>query len=396
MSTLPHISPNASRIAQRVESVPPSGIRRFFDISATMKNVISLGIGEPDFTTPRHILDVGIQALARGETHYTSNSGMQELREALSRKYDALYGVRFDPESELLITVGGSEALQLAMIALLNPGDEVIVVEPSYVAYKPAVVFAGGVPVVVETRAENNFEVTGADIEAKVTPKTRMIFIGYPNNPTGAVLPRERLMEIAAVAEKHDLLVVSDELYDRLIYAGFQQICFSSLPGMKDRTILIAGFSKNYAMTGWRVGFIAANPTLLAAIRKVHQYIIMSAPTVAQFAAIEALENGDAAVEQMRLAYDARRRLLVGGLNSIGLPTFEPKGAFYCFPDIRPTGLTSEEFSEALIHEEQVAAVPGSAFGACGEGYVRMAYTSSLEQIERALRRIERFVKRRM
>ncbi len=388
------LTPSCTRIAERIQSIPPSGIRRYFDISATMKDVISLGIGEPDFTTPRHILEVGIQALARGETHYTSNSGILELRQALSRKYNALYDVHFDPEDEILITVGGSEALQLTMISLLNPGDEVIVVEPSYVAYKPSVVFAGGVPVVVETYAENNFEVTAEDIEAKITPKTRMIFIGYPNNPTGAVLPRERLMDIARVAEKHDLLVVSDELYDRLIYAGFKQTCFASLPGMKERTILIAGFSKNYAMTGWRVGFIAANPTLLAAIRKTHQYIIMSAPTVGQIAAIEALENGDEAVEEMRQAYDERRQLLVSGLNEVGLKTFEPKGAFYCFPDIRSTGLNSEQFAERLLYEEQVAAIPGTAFGECGEGYVRMAYTSSTNQIAKALERIARFVRR--
>ncbi|MDR0965832.1 MAG: aminotransferase class I/II-fold pyridoxal phosphate-dependent enzyme [Myxococcales bacterium] len=387
-------SPRSLQIAQRVASVPPSGIRRFFDISATMKDVISLGIGEPDFTTPQHILDAGIEALRRGETHYTSNSGILELRQAIARKYEALYGVRFDPEDELLVTVGGSEALLLAMLSLVDPGDEVIVVEPSFVAYKPAVIFAGGVPIVVEARPENDFEVTGADIEAKITSKTRMIFIGYPNNPTGAVLPRERMLEIAALAEKHDLLVVSDELYDRLVYSGFQQTCFSALPGMKERTILVAGLSKNYAMTGWRVGFIAANPALLAAIRKVHQYIIMSAPTVAQIAAIEALENGEVAVEQMRQEYDARRKLLVGGLNAMGLPTFEPKGAFYCFPCIRSTGLTSEQFSEGLIFEEQVAAVPGSAFGDCGEGFVRMAYTSGLPQIAEALERIERFVKR--
>ncbi len=385
---------NATRISEKARTVPPSGIRRFFDIAATMKDVISLGIGEPDFTTPKRILDAGIDALQRGETHYTSNSGLLELREAVSRKYASKFGVSFDPEAELLITVGGSEAIQAAMLAVIDPGDEVIVVEPSFVAYKPSVVFAGGVPVVVETRAENNFEVTAEDIERKITPKTRMLFIGYPNNPTGAVMSRERLLEIAKVVEKHDLLVLSDELYDMLTYGGHQHVSFASLPGMKERTLHIGGWSKNYAMTGWRVGFVGANPTLLGAIRKVHQYMIMSAPTMGQIAGLEAMEHGDGAVAEMVAEYDKRRRIIVSGLNRIGLPTFEPKGAFYCFPDIRPTGLTSEEFSEKLLYGEHVAAVPGSAFGACGEGFVRMAYANSTKNIEEALNRIEQFVRK--
>jgi aminotransferase len=380
-------------LSAKVRSVPPSGIRRFFDIAATMKDVISLGIGEPDFVTPDAIRRAGIEAIERGETHYTSNSGTLELRSALSNKLLELYGVRYDPETELVITVGVSEALQCTMLAVIDPGDEVIVVEPSFVAYKPSVVFAGGTPVVVPSCVENDFQVTGKDIERAVTSHTKMIFIGYPNNPTGAVMSRERLQEIADVAERHDLLVLSDELYDRLVY-GVEHVCFATLPGIRDRTILLGGFSKNYAMTGWRVGYAAANPEILAAIRKVHQYVIMSAPTMSQMAATEALLNGEASVQEMVNEYDQRRRMMVTGLNTIGLPTFEPHGAFYTFPDIRPTGLSSEEFSEKLLYEERVAAVPGPAFGESGVGFVRMAYANSMANLEEALTRIERFSKR--
>lgn len=380
-------------LSAKVRSVPPSGIRRFFDIAATMKDVISLGIGEPDFVTPDNIRRAGIEAIEHGETHYTSNSGTMALRSALSDKLADLYGVRYDPETELVITVGVSEALQCAMLAVVDPDDEVIVVEPSFVAYKPSIVFAGGTPVVVPTYVENDFQVTGEDIERAVTTRTKMIFIGYPNNPTGAVMSRERLQEIANVAEKHDLIVLSDELYDRLIY-GVEHVCFATLPGMRERTILLGGFSKNYAMTGWRVGFAAANPEILAAIRKVHQYVIMSAPTMSQVAATEALLHGETSVQDMVHEYDQRRRMMVSGLNTIGLPTFEPRGAFYTFPDVRPTGLTSEEFSEKLLFEEHVAAVPGPAFGESGKGYVRMAYANSMANLEEALTRIERFSKR--
>lgn len=380
-------------LSTKVRSVPLSGIRKFFDIAATMKEVISLGIGEPDFVTPDAIRRAGVEAIERGETHYTSNSGTIELRTALSDKLRELYGCGYDPESELLITVGVSEALQCTMLAVVDPGDEVVVVEPSFVAYKPSVVFAGGTPVVVSTCYENDFQVTGEDIERALTPRTKMIFIGYPNNPTGAVMTRTRLMEIADVAQRHDLLVLSDELYDRLIY-GVEHVCFATLPGMRDRTILLGGFSKNYAMTGWRVGYAAANPEILAAIRKVHQYVIMSAPTMSQVAATEALLHGEGSVRQMVNEYDQRRRMMVSGLNTIGLPTFEPHGAFYTFPDIRPTGLTSEEFSEKLLYDEHVAAVPGPAFGASGEGFVRMAYANSMANLEEALTRIERFSKR--
>jgi aminotransferase len=380
-------------LSAKVRSVPPSGIRRFFDIAATMKDVISLGIGEPDFVTPDAIRRAGVEAIERGETHYTSNSGTIELRTALSNKLFELYGARYDPEAELVITVGVSEALQCAMLAIIDPGDEVIVVEPSFVAYKPSVVFAGGTPIVVASCVENAFQVTGDDIEHAVTPRTKLVFIGYPNNPTGAVMSRGRLEEIADVAQRHDLLVLSDELYDRLVY-GVEHVCFATLPGMRDRTILLGGFSKNYAMTGWRVGFAAARTDILSAIRKVHQYIVMSAPTMSQIAATEALLNGEASVREMVTEYDQRRRMMVTGLNTIGLPTFEPHGAFYTFPDIRPTGLTSEEFSEKLLYEEHVAAVPGPAFGESGEGFVRMAYANSMTNLEEALTRIERFSRR--
>ena len=380
------------RLAQRVTAVPPSGIRRFFDIVATMHDVISLGIGEPDFVTPASITQAGLDSLAHGQTHYTSNSGIEELRVQLGVHLEKLYGVRYGPD-EVLITVGVSEALHLAMLALLDPGDECILTEPSYVAYLPSVVFAGGVPVVVETRVEDNFEVTAEQIEKAITPKTRMLLLGYPNNPTGAVMSRPRLLEIAQLAERHNLVVLSDEIYDRLVY-GTEHVCVPSLPGMRERTILLGGFSKAYAMTGWRIGYACGPEELLGAMRKIHQYIIMSAPTTGQAAAIEALKHGEPFVKQMVAEYDQRRQLIVSGLNSIGLPTFEPRGAFYAFPDIRSTGLTSEQFSEKLLMEGKVAAIPGSAFGASGEGYVRMAYANSLANIEEALDRIDRFVKK--
>jgi len=379
-------------LAQRVLTIPPSGIRRFFDIAATMKDVISLSIGEPDFVTPERIRRAGIASIERGETKYTSNSGTVELRRALSDHLFWRYRVHYDSEKELLITVGVSEALLCAMLATIEPGDEVIVPEPSFVAYQPSVVFAGGTPVVVETRVENQFQVTGESIERAVTPKTKGILIGYPNNPTGAVMSRGRLLEVAQVAEKHDLLVFSDEIYDRLVY-GVEHVCFSALPGMRDRTILLGGFSKDYAMTGWRIGYACGNPEVLGAIRKIHQYIIMSAPTMGQACALEALLHGEADVQNMVRLYDERRRLIVSGLNRIGLPTFEPHGAFYAFPDIRRTGLRSETFCEKLLDSERVAVVPGNAFGACGEGFVRICYAASMEEIEEALSRIERFVK---
>jgi aminotransferase len=385
----------SNRVSRRVAEVPPSGIRKFFDIAATMHDVISLGIGEPDFVTPDVILQAGIASLNRGETRYTSNSGILELRQAVAAKWAALYGVVYDPETEVLITVGGSEALYLALTAILDPGDEVIVPEPCFVAYEAEVIFAGGVPVPIATQVETTFEVTGAQIEAAVTPRSKAVLINYPNNPTGAVLDPERMREVAAVAERRDLLVVSDEIYDRLVYAA-PHTTFSSLPGMRDRTIIIGGFSKDYAMTGWRLGFLLAPADILDAMRKVHQYTTMSAPTTAQVAAIAALSDprAEEAVLAMRDSYNVRRQLLVDGLNGIGMPTFEPRGAFYAFPDIRVSGMTSEQFAFSLLDEERVAAVPGPAFGLGGEGYVRMCYATAKDKIEVALDRMHHFVRR--
>ena len=377
----------ADFIADRIQAVPPSGIRRFFDIAATMDDVISLGIGEPDFVTPPPIVQAGIDSLRHGETHYTSNSGILELRRLLAGQLERLYGVSYNPETELLITVGVSEALLLALMAILNPGDEVIVPEPCFVAYQPTVVFGGGVPVAVPTRVEDDFQVTVADLERARTPRTKAVLLGYPNNPTGAVLDRTRLEEIARWAAQHDLLVISDEIYDRLVY-GVPHTCFASLPGAWDRTLLLGGFSKSYAMTGWRIGYVAAPPDLLAAMRKIHQYIIMSAPTTAQEAAIEALKSGEPFVEEMRTEYDRRRRTIVAGFNSLGLTCFEPRGAFYAFPSVAVTGLTDGEFSERLLMEEHVAMVPGSAFGESGRGFVRASYATALPKIEQALERI--------
>jgi aminotransferase len=376
--------------------VPPSGIRKFFDIAATMQDVISLGIGEPDFVTPDVILQAGVASLQRGDTKYTSNSGTAELRRALAAKTERLYGVSYNPDDELLITVGVSEALYLAANAILDPGDEVIVPQPCFVAYTPEVILAGGVPVTIATRFENDFQVTGAEIEAAITPKTKALLIGYPNNPTGAVLSRQRLQEIAQVAERHDLLVISDEIYDRLVYGDHQHVCFSSLPGMKERTILIGGMSKDYAMTGWRIGYAAAAPDLLAAMRKIHQYTIMSAPTMGQAAALAAFTDprAEEAVQAMRASYDQRRRLIVDGLNSIGLTCFEPQGAFYAFPNIEISGMDEDTFAWTLLDEEQVAVVPGTAFGEAGKGFVRCSYATSLEKIEQALERMQRFVRR--
>ena len=382
-----------SYVSQRVQSVPPSGIRRFFDIAATMKNVISLGIGEPDFVTPGPILQAGIASLGRGETAYTSNSGTLELRQAVSRHLQRLYGVSYDAETELLITVGVSEALYLALTAIVDPGDEVIVPEPCFVAYTPEVVFAGGVPVTIATRVEDQFQVTAEAIERKITPRTKALLIGYPNNPTGAVMTRENLIQIGQLAEQHDLLVISDEIYDRLVY-GRAHVCFAALPGMRERTITLGGFSKNYAMTGWRLGYAAAPAGLLAAMRKVHQYTIMSAPTTAQAAGVQALASGDPFVEQMVSEYDRRRRLLVGGLNTLGLDCFDPGGAFYACPSVERSGRDDSLFAESLLQEEEVAVVPGSAFGPSGAGYVRMAYATAYEKIEEALHRMERFMRR--
>jgi aminotransferase len=380
------------RLSRRVRAVPPSGIRRFFDIAATMPDVISLGVGEPDFITPADVRAAGQRSVDL-TTAYTSNSGLLELRVALAAHLNRLYGADYNPETELLMTVGVSEAMMAAAIATLDPGDEVLVPEPCFVAYPACVTFADATPVYVPTRAEDGFQVSGAALEAAITPRTKAILIGYPNNPTGAVLSRERMLEVAAVAERHDLLVISDEIYDRLVY-GVEHTCFAALPGMQERTILLGGFSKAYAMTGWRLGWLAAPEEITAAVRKVHQYAIMSAPTMSQYAGLEALRFGEDSVQAMVAEYDRRRQVIVGGLNSIGLKTFEPQGAFYAFPYVGELGLSSEQFCERLLTEEQVAVVPGDAFGPSGAGYVRACYATSMDKIEEALERIERFVRR--
>jgi aminotransferase len=380
-------------VSQSVQNMRPSGIRRYFDIAATMENVITLGIGEPNFVTPQHIMQKGIESLQQGLTGYTSNSGLIELRQAISGYMQRLYNVHYNPQDQILVTVGVSEGLFLALKAILDPGDEVLVVQPCFVANAATVEMAGGVPVIVDAVIENEFQVTGEELEAAVTPRTKAILISYPNNPTGAILSREHLLEIAAVAEKHDLLVISDEIYERLVYES-EHICFATLPGMYERTIVLSGVSKSFAMTGWRIGYVLASPALMEAMRKLHQYLIMSAPTIGQVAATEALLNGESDVEHMRCEYDKRRRLIVGGFNEIGLTCFEPRGAFYAFPNIQLSGMNDEDFCETLLREEQVAVVPGSAFGASGAGFVRASYTNSYENIETALERMQRFMVR--
>jgi aminotransferase len=380
-------------LSQRVAGLKPSGIRKFFDIVATMKDVISLGIGEPDFVTPAPIVEAGRRALQTGETHYTSNAGLLELRQAIAAYLQSAYGVSYNPLSEIVVTVGVSEALYLSMTALLDPGDEVIIPTPCFVAYQAEVILAGGVPVELPTHAEDGFQIRSEALRLAITPRTKAVLIGYPNNPTGAVASRERLQAVAEVAEEHDLMVISDELYDQLVY-GVPHVCFPALEGMHPRTVLLGGFSKNYAMTGWRVGFAAAPAEILQGLLRVHQYTIMSAPTMSQLAALEALIHGAPHVEDMRREYDRRRRLIVSGLNELGLPTFEPGGAFYAFPNITHSGMDEETFAQKLLAEEKVAVVPGTAFGAGGEGFVRCSYATAYEKIEEALRRIDRFMRR--
>ena len=380
-------------LASRVVGLKPSGIRKFFDIVASMQDVISLGIGEPDFDTPAPILQAGIRSLQSGATHYTSNAGQIALRRALAEHLQRRYAVSYNPDTELLITVGVSEALYLAVTALLNPGEQVIVPTPCFVSYQAEVILAGGGVVELPTFMEDGFLARPDALEAAITPQTKAILISSPNNPTGGVATRQSLLEVARLAEKYDLVVISDELYDQLIY-GVEHVCFAGLPGMWERTILLGGFSKNYAMTGWRVGFAAAPAPILTGLLRIHQYTIMSAPTMAQDAALEALGNSTEHVEAMRLEYDRRRRLIVTGLNELGLPTFEPHGAFYAFPSIRATGMDDETFAQRLLQEERVAVVPGSSFGPGGEGYVRCSYATAYEKIEEALNRMQRFMRR--
>jgi len=378
-------------ISQRVNQISPSGIRRFFDLITSMDGVISLGVGEPDFVTPWHIREAAIYSLEKGYTMYTPNLGMPELRHELSRYLNDNYNLDYDPGGELLITVGVSEALDLAMRAILNPGDEVIMPDPCYVSYSPCVILAGGTPIIVPTNQENNFEISATDIEARVTDRTKAILIGYPANPTGAVMSKDKLSQIAGVARRNQILVISDEIYARLVY-GVEHTCFATMPEMKENTILLSGFSKTYAMTGWRIGYAAATGEIIAAMTKIHQYTMLCASITGQIAAIEALKSGDSSISEMVEEYNKRRMVMVKGLNDIGLSCFEPKGAFYAFPSIKSTGMTSEKFAERLLIEEKVAVVPGSAFGQGGEGYVRCCYATSLADIEEALARMKRFV----
>jgi len=382
-----------SLISQKVATLPPSGIRKFFDLLSSLEDVISLGIGEPDFVTPWHIREAGTYSLEKGYTMYTSNSGMPELRQELASYLELRYGLSYHPENEILITTGSSEGLDLTLRAILNPGDEVIIPDPCYVAYPADIILAGGVPTLVPTSEENNFVIRATDIESRITKQTKAILIGYPANPTGAVISGKEANAITELAKKYDLLVISDEIYARLIY-GVEHICFPTLPGMKERTILISGFSKSHAMTGWRIGYVAAERRFIQALTKIHQYTMLCVPTMAQIAAIEALRNGEAEIEKMVQEYNRRRRFMVKRLNDIGLPCFDPKGAFYAFPSIKATGMNSEEFAEKLLRKEKVAVVPGTAFGTCGEGFVRCCYATSLPNIEEALQRIERFIRK--
>ena len=382
----------AERVSPLVRSIPPSGIRRFFDIVAEMKGVISLGVGEPDFVTPWHIRESCVHGLQRGYTSYTSNYGLLELRQEIARIIETDYGVSYNPKNEALVTVGVSEALDLAMRTILSPGDEVLVPEPCYVSYQACVTLAGGTPVSVCCTREHEFRVTVDQLAAALTPRTKALLIGYPNNPTGAVMSREDLAGIAQFAEKHDLIVISDEIYANLTYDG-EHTCFASLPGMRERTILLNGFSKAYAMTGWRIGYALGNADFIAAMTKIHSFTMLCAPITAQIAAVEALAQGRPSRDRMVAEYDKRRRLMVEGFRNMGLDCFEPKGAFYVFPSIQNTGLTSLEFAEKLLQAEKVALVPGDAFGSCGEGYVRCSYAASSKNLAEALDRIGRFVK---
>ena len=375
-------------INSTVKDMKPSGIRKFFDIVNTMEDAISLGVGEPDFITPWHIRDAGVYSLEKGQTYYTSNSGLLELREEICN-YVKKFDLSYTPD-EVLVTVGGSEAIDLAMRTILSPGDEVIIPEPSFVCYKPCTVLAGGVPVTIQTKAENGFRLTKEELLEKITDKTKLLVLSYPNNPTGAVMSIDDLKEIAEVVIEKNIMVISDEIYAELTYTG-KHASIASLPGMKDRTFVVNGFSKAYAMTGWRLGFCLANSILIKQITKVHQYAIMSSPTTSQYAAIEALRNGDEAVNSMVSEYSDRRKVIVDGFNKMGFTCFSPNGAFYIFPSIKRTGLSSEEFCERLLKEEKVAVVPGNAFGESGEGFVRVSYAYSLNQINKALERIQRF-----
>ncbi len=380
-------------LSRRAVAIKPSGIRKFFDIAAEMDDVISLGVGEPDFKTPWNIRRAGIESLERGHTWYTANSGLMQLREAACGYLKRRFTLEYDPKKELLITVGGSEAIDIAIRALVEPGDEVLVVEPSFVCYTPITELTGGVPVPIATRAEDAFRLTPEQLKAAITPRTKLLILPFPNNPTGAVMRRAHLEAIAGVLRGTDIMVLSDEIYAELTYGDERHISFAEIDGMKERTILVQGFSKSYAMTGWRLGYAAGPAPVIKQMTKIHQFSIMCAPTTSQYAAVEALRNGDADIEEMRGQYDMRRRLLVDGLNRMGLDCFSPEGAFYVFPSIRSTGLSSSDFCMRLLEAERVAVVPGDAFGESGEGFVRISYSYSVNHLLEALKRIDRFLK---
>ena len=380
-------------LADKVVEIKPSGIRKFFDIVSEMKDAISLGVGEPDFDTPWHIRDEGIYSLERGKTHYTSNAGLMELREEICRYLYRRQGLSYDPVKEVLITVGGSEAIDIGLRAMCNPGDEVLIPQPSYVSYEPCAVLAGAKPVIINLKAENEFRLTAQELEDAITEKTKILILPFPNNPTGAIMERKDLEAIAEVILKHDIFVMSDEIYSELTYKD-KHVSIAELPGMQERTILINGFSKAYAMTGWRLGYACGPREIIQQMTKIHQFAIMCAPTTSQCAAVEALKNGDGDVEQMRTAYNQRRRYLMNAFREMGLECFEPYGAFYVFPCIKEFGLTSDEFAERLLKEEKLAVVPGTAFGECGEGFLRISYAYSMEQLKEALSRMNRFIQR--
>ncbi|SNU05024.1 aminotransferase [Lachnospiraceae bacterium] len=374
------------------DSIKPSGIRKFFDIVSEMPDAISLGVGEPDFETPWHIVDEGIYSLEKGKTFYTSNSGLMELRQELTRWYGQKYNVNYAPNKECLITVGGSEGIDLALRALINSGDEVIIPEPCYVSYVPCAALAGGVPVTIDLKNENQFKLTAGELEAAITEKTKVLILSFPNNPTGAVMTREDLLPIAELCKKHDIYVISDEIYSELTYSEQGHFSIGALPGMKERTIIINGFSKAYAMTGWRLGYALAPEKVAGLMTKIHQFCIMCAPTTSQYAAIEAVKNGDKDIAVMKKSYDERRRFLFKRLNDMGMPAFEPMGAFYIFPSIKRTGLSSDDFATRLLREEKLAVVPGNAFGTSGEGFIRISYAYSIDRLREAMDRIEHFI----
>ena len=380
-------------LSEVVQNIKPSGIRKFFDIVSEMKDAISLGVGEPDFDTPWHIRDEGIFALEKGKTFYTSNSGLKELREEICNYLKRKQNVAYDPLSEVIVTVGGSEAIDIGLRALVNPGDEVIIPQPSYVSYEPCAVLAGAKPVIINLKAENEFRLTPEELRSAITDKTKVLILPYPNNPTGAIMERKDLEEIAKIIIENDIYVMSDEIYAELTYKG-EHVSIASLDGMKERTILINGFSKAYAMTGWRLGYACAPKEIIKQMTKIHQFAIMCAPTTSQYAAVEALKNGDDDVESMRQAYNQRRRFLLNAFREMGLECFEPYGAFYVFPCIKEFGMTSEEFATRFLEEERVAAIPGNAFGESGEGYLRISYAYSLDNLKIAMERLKRFIEK--